>query len=109
MDNIAEYHRRLLQLLTSGEVSDKKELLRRKIALCRELELETVPPNSATLALADETTLAQVKDLLRRKPVRTLSGVAVVAVMTSPAPCPHGKCNYCPGGVENNSPAVLHR
>jgi elongator complex protein 3 len=104
MDNIAAYHQRLLELLTSGEIADKKELLRRKIALCRELKLETVPPNSATLALADENTLAQVKDLLRRKPVRTLSGVAVVAVMTSPAPCPHGKCTYCPGGVENNSP-----
>ena len=36
--------------------------------------------------------------------MRTLSGVAVVAVMTSPAPCPHGKCIFCPGGVDNNSP-----
>jgi elongator complex protein 3 len=36
--------------------------------------------------------------------VRTLSGVAVVAVMTSPASCPHGKCIYCPGGVESGSP-----
>ncbi|MCI4365493.1 MAG: tRNA uridine(34) 5-carboxymethylaminomethyl modification radical SAM/GNAT enzyme Elp3 [Thermoplasmata archaeon] len=39
-----------------------------------------------------------------RKPSRSLSGVAVVAVMTSPARCPHGKCTYCPGGVENASP-----
>ncbi len=104
MDKTTEYHRRLLQLLASGEIADKKELLRRKIALCRELGMETVPPNSATLALTDESTLALTKELLQRKPVRTLSGVAVVAVMTSPAPCPHGKCTYCPGGVENNSP-----
>ena len=104
MDKTTAYHQRLLQLLASGEIADKKELLRRKIALCRELEMETVPPNSATLALADEDTLPLVLDLLRRKPVRTLSGVAVVAVMTSPALCPHGKCTYCPGGVENNSP-----
>ncbi len=39
-----------------------------------------------------------------RKPSRTLSGVAIVAVMTSPARCPHGRCTYCPGGVENSSP-----
>jgi elongator complex protein 3 len=39
-----------------------------------------------------------------RKPTRSLSGVAVVAVMTSPARCPHGRCTYCPGGVENRSP-----
>lgn len=37
--------------------------------------------------------------LLVRKPTRTLSGVAVVAAMTSPAPCPHGVCVPCPGGV----------
>lgn len=41
---------------------------------------------------------------VRRRPSRTLSGVAVVAVMTSPARCPHGRCTYCPGGVENSSP-----
>ncbi len=39
-----------------------------------------------------------------RKPTRTLSGVAVVAVMTAPAPCPHGRCTYCPGGLPNRSP-----
>jgi elongator complex protein 3 len=39
-----------------------------------------------------------------RKPSRSLSGVAVVAVMTAPARCPHGRCTYCPGGVEARSP-----
>jgi elongator complex protein 3 len=41
---------------------------------------------------------------VRRKPSRTLSGVAIVAIMTAPARCPHGRCTYCPGGVENASP-----
>jgi elongator complex protein 3 len=41
---------------------------------------------------------------IRRKPGRSLSGIAVVAVMTAPARCPHGRCTYCPGGVENSSP-----
>jgi len=41
---------------------------------------------------------------IRRKPTRTLSGVAVVAVMTAPARCPHGTCRYCPGGLERRSP-----
>ena len=104
MDANEEYHHRLLEMIRSGRVADKKELLRQKLELCRELGLRSVPPNSETLARTDEETLPMVKDILRRKPVRTLSGVAVVAVMTSPAPCPHGKCTYCPGGVENNSP-----
>ncbi len=41
---------------------------------------------------------------IARRPSRSLSGVAVVAVMTAPARCPHGRCTYCPGGVEARSP-----
>lgn len=47
---------------------------------------------------------ARFASSVRRKPTRTLSGVAIVAVMTAPARCPHGRCTYCPGGVENSSP-----
>lgn len=35
---------------------------------------------------------------LRMKPVRTLSGVAVVTVFTRPHPCP-GRCIFCPSDV----------
>jgi len=50
-----------------------------------------------------------------KKPVRSISGVIVVAVMTHPYPCPHGRCIYCPGGTNwgtpqsyvQESPAVL--
>jgi len=43
-------------------------------------------------------------EVFKRKPSRKLSGVSVIAVMTSPAKCPHGKCVFCPGGVESNTP-----
>ncbi|MFN3301892.1 MAG: tRNA uridine(34) 5-carboxymethylaminomethyl modification radical SAM/GNAT enzyme Elp3 [Patescibacteria group bacterium] len=33
--------------------------------------------------------------LLKKRPVRSLSGVAVISVLTKPYPCP-GKCLYCP-------------
>ncbi|MEM3981017.1 MAG: tRNA uridine(34) 5-carboxymethylaminomethyl modification radical SAM/GNAT enzyme Elp3, partial [Ignisphaera sp.] len=39
-----------------------------------------------------------------KRPTRMLSGVIVVAVMTKPYPCPHGKCIYCPGGPEYGTP-----
>ena len=32
---------------------------------------------------------------LKKRPIRSLSGVAIVAVLTKPWPCP-GKCLYCP-------------
>jgi elongator complex protein 3 len=51
------------------------------------------------MTLAGE--LAADKDLLERirmKPVRTLSGVTTVTVLTKPYPCP-GKCIFCPTDV----------
>jgi len=72
-----------------------------KIEICRKYALPVVPKNSAILAVA----LPQEREILRRrllvKPSRTLSGVAPVAVMTSPSPCPHGKCLPCPGGPDH--------
>ncbi len=44
------------------------------------------------------------KRLLMVKPAKTASGVAVIAVMPKPYECPHGRCIYCPGGVEFNTP-----
>jgi elongator complex protein 3 len=104
MGEATEYHQKLIQMILDGEITDKDGLQRAKIVLCRRYALPGVPRNSETLALASEEEFPLVINVLRRKPVRTLSGVAVVAVMTSPAPCPHGKCIFCPGGVENNSP-----
>jgi elongator complex protein 3 (tRNA carboxymethyluridine synthase) len=44
------------------------------------------------------------RNLLKISPVKTASGVTVVTVMATPYPCPHGRCIYCPGGVEFNTP-----
>ncbi len=41
---------------------------------------------------------ARFLDKVRLKPVRTLSGVAPVTVLTPPYPCP-GKCIFCPSDV----------
>ncbi|MCX7778746.1 MAG: tRNA uridine(34) 5-carboxymethylaminomethyl modification radical SAM/GNAT enzyme Elp3 [Patescibacteria group bacterium] len=35
------------------------------------------------------------EEMLKKRPVRSLSGVAVVSVLTKPYPCP-GQCLYCP-------------
>lgn len=100
-DNIAE---RLLKALRAGEVTDRDGFQRLKMKLCAEYGAEKVPSNSEVLALVPEAEKKEFLPILVKKPMRTASGVAVVAVMTSPYPCPHGKCAYCPGGVSNNSP-----
>jgi elongator complex protein 3 len=38
------------------------------------------------------------------KPVKTSSGVVIIAVMPKPYACPHGRCIYCPGGIPSNTP-----
>lgn len=37
----------------------------------------------------------KIMQILRKKPIRTASGVAVVTVLTKPYPCP-GQCIFCP-------------
>src|SRR5208282_809213 len=63
-----------------------------------------LPSNVDWIASLPASERARYDGSVRRKPSRTLSGVAVVAVMTAPARCPHGRCTYCPGGLENGSP-----
>src|SRR5208283_4420763 len=63
-----------------------------------------LPSNVDWVAALPPKERARYDGSVRRKPSRTLSGVAVVAVMTAPARCPHGRCTYCPGGLENGSP-----
>jgi elongator complex protein 3 len=72
-----------------------------RIEVCRKYKLRTVPKNSLLLRYALPGEREQLRLVLQVKPTRTLSGVAPVAVMTSPFPCPHGKCLPCPGGPDH--------
>ncbi|MFQ5800224.1 MAG: tRNA uridine(34) 5-carboxymethylaminomethyl modification radical SAM/GNAT enzyme Elp3 [Candidatus Hydrothermarchaeales archaeon] len=74
------------------------DVQRAKAKICRKYSLEHVPSNADILSRVSPEKRQDLLHLLRKKPVRTISGVAVVAVMTSPAPCPHGRCIYCPVG-----------
>jgi len=98
------YADELIQAILSGEVATRDEVLRFKAKLCKKHGLSRVPTNYELLAEVPEEFRDLAEPLLRNKPVRTISGVAPVAVMTSPSDCPHGRCAYCPGGVPNNSP-----
>ncbi|MDR1954436.1 MAG: tRNA uridine(34) 5-carboxymethylaminomethyl modification radical SAM/GNAT enzyme Elp3 [Candidatus Methanoplasma sp.] len=95
---------KLISAVKSGAVKDREGVQRLKIKLCGELGLAAVPQNSSILKEIEPEDRKLLEPFFVKKPVRTISGVAVVAVMTSPHPCPHGKCAYCPGGVENGSP-----
>jgi len=97
----------LVEGLASGRIGDRETLQNEKLKLLRTTELSDVPTNSALLSYIrnEHPDLEEgLIGILRKKPSRTISGVAVVAVMTSPHSCPHGKCIFCPGGVDQEVP-----
>jgi elongator complex protein 3 len=75
-----------------------------KIEVARAYGLPQIPRNSEIIATLTEEEAEILLPILRRKEARALSGVSVVAVMTAPYPCPHGRCAYCPGGPDEDSP-----
>jgi elongator complex protein 3 len=81
-----------------------EELHREKLARAKSSPAGSLPSNVDWVRGLPPEERSRFAGAIRRKPSRTLSGVAVVAVMTAPARCPHGRCTYCPGGVENASP-----
>jgi elongator complex protein 3 len=92
--------REIISLLLDESLPDHN--LRRIVgSVCKKYRLPSIPRHSDILAAATDMERERLLPLLRVKPSRTLSGVAPVAVMTSPAPCPHGKCLPCPGGPDH--------
>jgi len=89
---------RIAEKIEKGEIKNKQDLLRYKKFFSKEYGLDRIPSDTELLASIDEESRESILGILQRKPVRTISGVAVVAVMSSPHPCPHGRCVPCPGG-----------
>lgn len=77
---------------------NKAELMRHKLLLAKRHGVKGVPSDIQVLMHAADNDLDELTPYLLSKPVRTQSGVAIVAVMTAPHSCPHGKCTFCPGG-----------
>ena len=82
--------------IIEGKISTRRDLEVRKRQLCRELKLERFMSNADILECATAEEKELVSDTLKKKPTRTKSGVAIVAVMCHPHKCPHGRCLYCP-------------
>lgn len=82
--------------IIEGKISTRRDLEVRKRQLCRELKLSRFMSNADILEYATSEEKDLVSDTLKKKPTRTKSGVAIVAVMCHPHKCPHGRCMYCP-------------
>ncbi|KAI8928032.1 hypothetical protein BC831DRAFT_450166 [Entophlyctis helioformis] len=79
--------------------------LRSRIA--RKYKLSSQPKLVDIIAAIPEEHRPTLLPRIRAKPVRTASGIAVVAVMCKPHRCPHiamtgNICVYCPGGPDSD-------
>ena len=98
-----DYYKEIIREIAQGKIQHKNQLEQAKKELAVKLGLSKYPTNADILSHAGKHK-KDVIAVLQKKPTRTKSGVAIVAVMTPPHECPHGKCVYCPGGTSVNTP-----
>ena len=106
MQAVADIARTLIQVHESNEGKDVNlNALRGQVS--RQYRLKTIPPLTAIIAAIPEHYKKYLLPKLITKPIRTSSGVAIVAVMCKPHRCPHiaftgNICVYCPGGPDSD-------
>jgi elongator complex protein 3 len=94
-------------LITAYDSSSSLNFTALKSQAARKYKLPGVPRITDILSSIPQEYKPKLLPFLRQKPVRTASGVAVVAVMSKPHRCPHiamtgGVCVYCPGGPDSD-------
>ena len=92
-----KFCKEIISAIEENKVKNREELNRLKLKLGKKHSIGELPSNPTILEYAKQHT-QKLKELLSVKPLRTISGVAPVAIMTKPISCPHGTCIYCPGG-----------
>ena len=93
--------------LKAGTITTAFELDQRKRVLANGLQIHALPTNPDLLPIVQQNcgTLTHAEEkLFSIKPIRNISGVAVLAAMVKPHMCPHGTCIYCPKGIHHPAP-----
>lgn len=96
MKILEKAYRKIIDDILNGKISTRRDLEIAKRRVCRDFDLPKFMSNIEILEYADDSERETVAKILRKKPTRTISGIAIVAVMCHPHKCPHGRCFYCP-------------
>jgi elongator complex protein 3 len=96
--------RAIVERLLAIPSPSRADVDRVKFDVCKDSGLGGIPGNAEIIAALKPDEVERLLPILRRKEARALSGVNVVAVMTEPMECPHGRCAYCPGGPGEGVP-----
>ena len=92
---------RLLLVIDAPTAGDVRRITKQ---VCARMSPHRIPRKQEILAAAAPEEYQRLRNALMTKPAKTGSGVAVIALMPKPFACPHGRCTYCPGGVQFNTP-----
>ncbi|MBI3036622.1 tRNA uridine(34) 5-carboxymethylaminomethyl modification radical SAM/GNAT enzyme Elp3 [Candidatus Woesearchaeota archaeon] len=92
-----DFYSELARELKQEKLS-KDEATRVKIKLTQKYGMGKIPNDIEVFLNLPESEAKQLQQQLRIKPVRTISGIASISLMTKPYGCPHGRCTFCPGG-----------
>jgi len=97
----------ITELVSAHKEGKDVNLNKTKTRLASKYGLETSPRLVDIIAAVPSEYKKILVPKLRAKPVRTASGIAVVAVMCKPHRCPHinftgNICVYCPGGPDSD-------
>ncbi len=92
--------------MTQGKIYSIPTLNQRKRELSTGLNIPHLPTNPDLLPIIQEhhPLTQEQRALFSIKPIRNISGVAVLAAMVKPHLCPHGTCIYCPKGIHHPAP-----
>ena len=96
-----EIYLEFFKSLNKGKNTDKKALERLKRKFSKDFKVpfftnaELLRAYHKFLKAGILKKFQYIENALRRKPIRSLSGIVNVSVLTKPYPCP-GKCIYCP-------------
>lgn len=102
-EELAEIHEACREIAEQIIEAGFKDVERIKLKVSKKYGLRKVPSNVEILQNIPAELREKVKRVLSKKPVKTISGVSVITVVSPIRSCPHGACIYCPGG-DLNSP-----
>lgn len=94
-------------LIACYERRSEPDLQRKKLEVARDFGLSRGLSTSEIIDAIPSNYRSRLLPYVRKKPVRTASGVAVIAFMCKPHRCPHVEkdgypCSYCPGGPDSD-------
>jgi len=94
-------------LISACNSGQQVNLTRLKSEVASKHRLSNIPKLVDIISAIPESYRELLLPQVKAKPVRTASGIAVVAIMSKPHRCPHiavtgGICVYCPGGPDSD-------